>query len=88
MIDYADFVDLKNRIKSLLHEEKVKQEKINHAECYEMGLIHKYWIILRYSQIFILLKAAFLLERIQKLTILINYKPNGETKYSFLEQKF
>ena len=37
MIDYADFVDLKNRIKSLpLHEEKVKQEKINHAECYEM----------------------------------------------------
>ena len=49
---------------------------------------HKYQQIMMYIQIFILLKAAFLLKRIQQSTIRINYKPNKKTKHSSLEQMF
>ena len=39
---------------------------------------HKYRQILIYIQIFILLKADFLLKEIQQSTIWINYKPNEQ----------
>ena len=39
---------------------------------------HKYRQILMYIQIFILLKADFLLKGIQQSTIWINYKPNEQ----------
>ena len=43
--------------------------------------------ILMYIQIFILLKTALFLKRIQQCTIRINYKRTNET-YSFLEHIF